>query len=251
MHATFTVTGVDTGYANEFGVFAVDDATGRIGALLPGDAGYTAAAMSEAGQRVVFANGPTAGKTATLDVPGGSYLGLYLVQNSTTASFKSNNPDDLLRQRPFVFFLFAAANPDRFDHVRETATNQYDFEDLFAGGDRDFNDLEVRVDFAQPVGSPSDHQPPTVQLTAPAPGLQSRVNPTVAGRAMDDSSGLASVEAGIDGGPFFPVTFDGSGQFTFNTSLPVDGSADARTASCPRHRQSRQCLRLRLDIVRA
>src|SRR5262249_8222083 len=117
MIATFTATGVETAFDNEFGIFPVDDASGRIGSLRPRDDAYAAAAVARSGQHVVFAQGPTIGETNSFDLPGGTFIGLYLVQNSTTADATSRNPGNLLAQRPLVFFSFASANPDRFDHV--------------------------------------------------------------------------------------------------------------------------------------
>jgi len=223
--ATFTASGVSTAYANEFGIFPVDDAAGRIGTIEPGDPGYEAAALTEPGARVVLAQPPTQGETATVNLPGGTLLGLYLVPNGTTAEAKANNPNDQLGQLPFVYFSFASANPDRFEHIH-SAGNQFAFEDMFGGGDRDFNDLVVTVDFSQPTPLQTDHNPPVVTLTSPSNGLVTRQNPTVSGHAVDDQSGVASVEAEVDGGAPFPISFDSTGNFSFTTSLPVDGSAD-------------------------
>lgn len=39
------------------------------------------------------------------------------------------------------------ANPDRVDHIRLLGDNRFGFEDLFGGGDRDFNDIVVQVKF--------------------------------------------------------------------------------------------------------
>ena len=218
---TFTASGVSTAYANEFGIFPVDDATGRIGTLEPSDPGYESAALTEPGSRVVFAQPPTLGETTTVNLPGGSFLGLYIVPNGTTAEAVANNPADQLGQLPFVYFSFASANPDRFEHIHQTG-NQFAFEDLFGGGDQDFNDLVVT--FSQP--SQMDHNPPVVRLTSPSNGLVTRQNPTVNGQAVDDQSGVASVEAEVDGGAPFPVPFDSSGNFSFATSLALGGSAD-------------------------
>ena len=220
---TFTASGVSTAYANEFGIFPVDDATGRIGTLEPSDPGYEAAALTEPGSRVVFAQPPTQGETTTVNLPGGSFLGLYIVPNGTTAAAKATNPNNQLGQLPFVYFSFASANPDRFEHIRQTG-NQFAFEDLFGGGDRDFNDLVVTVTFSQP--SQTDHNPPVVKLTSPSNGLETRQNPSVSGHAVDAQSGVASVEAEVDGGAPFPISFDSAGNFSFTTSLLLDGSAD-------------------------
>ncbi|MGA1623420.1 MAG: DUF4114 domain-containing protein, partial [Synechocystis sp.] len=44
-----------------------------------------------------------------------------------------------------TYFSYLGANTDKVDHIRFT-DNTYSFEDLFGGGDFDFNDLRFRVD---------------------------------------------------------------------------------------------------------
>ncbi|MBD2424979.1 DUF4114 domain-containing protein [Phormidium sp. FACHB-1136] len=46
---------------------------------------------------------------------------------------------------PTVFFNYIAANGDRQDHGRLLGDNVFGFEDIFGGGDRDFNDVIVKV----------------------------------------------------------------------------------------------------------
>jgi RHS repeat-associated protein len=224
--ATFSVAAADTTFENEFGIFPVADASGRIGALMPGDPGYDAAALSESGQRTVFTQGFAPGAVTSIALPGGSFVGLYLVQNSSTAQARDSNPNNLASERPLVFFSFASANPDRFDHLQQTGANHFTFEDLFGGGDRDFNDFAVRVDFTQSSSGEPDQTPPTVQLTSPAAGLLTNLNPVISGQAEDDKSGLASVEAEVDGGAPFAISFDAAGRFNVPTTLALDGSAD-------------------------
>src|SRR5262249_36090100 len=143
---TFTATTRETAFDNEFGVFFVDDVSGRIGNLHPGDNGYSAVALTTERKRVVFAAGKELA-TTSLDLPAGTFFGFYLIQRSTSADFVAHNPTDSLQSGPLAFFSFRAANPDRFEHVQEQPNNQFGFKVLFAGGDRDFNDLAVRIDF--------------------------------------------------------------------------------------------------------
>jgi RHS repeat-associated protein len=71
-----------------------------------------------------------------------------------------------------------------------------------------------------------DTVPPTVSITAPAPGLTTDSNITVTGRVSDDRAGVASLVGAVDGGAFAPVAFDASGNFSFTTALPLDDTAD-------------------------
>ncbi|MHC4404712.1 MAG: SGNH/GDSL hydrolase family protein [Planctomycetota bacterium] len=76
-------------------------------------------------------------------------------------------------------------------------------------------DIEVR-----------DTTPPVVTIESPATGLMTDTNVTVTGHVTDDLSGVALLEGQVDSNSFFAITFDGSGNFTFDTTLPLDGSAD-------------------------
>ena len=42
-----------------------------------------------------------------------------------------------------TFFSFAAANPDNFAHFRQLSLNSFGMEDMYNGGDKDFNDLII------------------------------------------------------------------------------------------------------------
>src|SRR5207248_961574 len=46
------------------------------------------------------------------------------------------------------------------------------------------------------------------------------------GRVTDGGSGVASLQAALDGGAFVPVGLDGSGNFGFPNALPLDHTAD-------------------------
>lgn len=127
-------------YQNEFGLFWVNDASGRIGKLKPGDPDYASAALSAGNYQVIFSRQTPVGTTTNLQVPSGWYLGWYLIQNGTTAEFLSN-----AGQSPRVFFSFLAANPDGVDHFWRLPGNEFGFEDDTNGGDRDFDDLRFRL----------------------------------------------------------------------------------------------------------
>ncbi|HEX8203929.1 MAG TPA: Ig-like domain-containing protein, partial [Isosphaeraceae bacterium] len=71
-----------------------------------------------------------------------------------------------------------------------------------------------------------DTRAPTVTIQGPAPGLTTRENITLTGLVADSLTGVASLEARVDAGPFGPVAFDpATGAFQFTTALPLDGSA--------------------------
>ena len=147
--ATFHWDSRNAAFWNEIGVFAVDDAAGHVNGIAPGAAGYSAAALNSASRRILFAQGQTAGATTTLDVTGGELLAFYLVANNTTSTLLKYNPQNLVTGLN-VFFSVQAANPDHFNHFRNTADTQTGqqvmvWEDLLFGGDRDFNDAVISL----------------------------------------------------------------------------------------------------------
>jgi RHS repeat-associated protein len=222
-------------YRNEIGLFQVDDPSGRIGRLDPADHGYAAAALKR--RKVLFSRQQDAGAVTQLDLPAGSYFGIYLIQNSSSKRWFSDNPRDLLNQKPLAFFSFPAANPDRFQHVRQPSPGIVAWEDTTHGGDRDFNDAVVQMTFPSTGPPPSQTQPPptnpptgtsipVVTILGPSAGLATNSNVKIVGLVTDASSPVSTLQAQIDSGSPFSVVFDAEGHYQFATSLPLDGSAD-------------------------
>jgi phosphodiesterase/alkaline phosphatase D-like protein len=137
--ADFTVYR-EAGYNDFVGFYKVDDAlTGSVGGLKPGDAGYAQAAVKAriAGIDLQVANQGTATFT---DKPliGGAVYAPFLIVDGTV--------DQVLNgQTNQVYFNYLGANADKMDHIRLLGENTFGFEDLFGGGDRDFNDVIVRA----------------------------------------------------------------------------------------------------------
>ena len=125
----------EAAYHNTFGFYAVDDPTGRIGNLNPGDPGYAEAAIA---QRLDLAVG----------LPGGKLLAPFVIADGTPEEFLAKNPNNQSTQGTLAYFAYMAANPDGVDHLRLLGDNVFGFEDKFGGGDADFNDLVVQVNFA-------------------------------------------------------------------------------------------------------
>jgi hypothetical protein len=82
------------------------------------------------------------------------------------------------------------------------------------------------VSAAQDVPFVLDTVAPRVAVTGVTPGPVTNGNVTVTGQVSDDTSGVATLQAAVDGGAFAPVSFDASGDFTFTTALALDHSAD-------------------------
>jgi len=124
IQATFALQDRNAAFRNEFGLFLVDDASGKIGKLKPGDRGYARAAIKN--RITVFTRDQNAGATTNITLPGGRYFGTYLIQNSTAVKFLARNPLNQRNKLPKAFFSFTAANPDRFTHVKAPAPNVRD-----------------------------------------------------------------------------------------------------------------------------
>jgi hypothetical protein len=70
-------------------------------------------------------------------------------------------------------------------------------------------------------------RPPGVSVQSPGSGLSSQGNITITGRVSGTPwSGVAALQAQVDGPAAVPVAFDAAGNFQFVTALPLDGSAD-------------------------
>lgn len=122
--------------------YRVDDLNGAIGTVKPGDANYAAAA---AAHLYVLQTGGT-------EMVGPGY-GLY-----AQAQIVGIDAGDLVAMRLInhtsgqTYFAFAQANGDKTAHLVNYGMNTWGFEDLHGGGDRDFNDLVLQLDFTSASG---------------------------------------------------------------------------------------------------
>ncbi len=123
--------------------YEVDDYSGRVNGLRPQDAGYAQAAASQSYQ---FESG-----SSVLDGPGyGQYGSAVLV---------GVDPGDLIAMRLVnnttgqVYFAYSAANSDGLGHIWNYGLNTWGWEDTAGGGDFDYNDLVVQLDFTSAAGS--------------------------------------------------------------------------------------------------
>ena len=126
--------------------YRVDDLGGTIDGLRPGDAGYAAAAQARAYQTTMgetSIDGPGYGNYAQvglLDVDAGDLIAMTLTNNTSGT----------------VYWAFASANETvhgRFvGHLWNYGANSWGWEDTLGGGDHDFNDLIVGIDFTSASG---------------------------------------------------------------------------------------------------
>jgi Domain of unknown function (DUF4114) len=176
----FTAGVSSAAFKNEMGAFIVDDEQGRINGILPGVAGYLAAAMSKS--QVIGGSTPGGGGNPPLDFPAGSRLGFYLVQDGTTAQVKADLAAGKTPTRP-VFFQ--TGNTDGSEHLKITQSGNnvtFAWEDTIGGGDLDFNDLVIKATL------PAN----TLPSIANVPGAQSTID-------LRDISGVKAASVTVGG----------------------------------------------------
>lgn len=125
--------------------YRVDDLTGMINGVAPGDKAYEKEVLSRLYQTV---NGETA-------ISGGGY-GIYSEDRLQGVDNGDLIAMSLKTSQGNTFYSFSNAN-EYFDgryvaHVRSFGLNTWGWEDLFGGGDLDFNDLVVGLDFTSSAG---------------------------------------------------------------------------------------------------
>ncbi|MBN3894640.1 MAG: DUF4347 domain-containing protein [Nostoc sp. NOS(2021)] len=141
----------EAAFKNFIGFYQVADENGGIDTngdgkadILTGQAGYTEAAVRGrvAGIDLTVNNQGTASYTGTFQP--GSIFAPFIIANGTPDALLDKNPNN----NPAVYFPFLGANADKVDHIRLLGNNIFGFEDLPSGGDKDFNDMIVRVNMS-------------------------------------------------------------------------------------------------------
>jgi hypothetical protein len=90
-----------------------------------------------------------AGKNETktdVSLTGGKIYAPVLVAQSNFRDFLNNNPNNGGGANNIhAYFNYVGANPDRVDRFRALGNNTFAVEDMYGGGDRDFNDGVVSL----------------------------------------------------------------------------------------------------------
>ena len=137
----------DAAYNDTIAFYVVEDAilgtikttTGNI--LKPGDANYAAEAIKSA----VLSAGKTDSQLNQA-LAGGKIYAPVVISQGTLADFATKNPTNVGDGSVVhAYFNYLGANPDKLDHFRLLGNNTFGVEDLYGGGDRDFNDVVVNV----------------------------------------------------------------------------------------------------------
>lgn len=132
----------DAEYDNLVGFYAVNDANGGIKVndeiINPGDSRYKQAALENRITSLELLHTDNRGEfNGTFE--SGSIFAPFIIADGNLTDALSNNAE--------VYFAYQGANSDNFDHIRLIDDNKFGFEDLAGGGDKDYNDLIIDIDF--------------------------------------------------------------------------------------------------------
>ena len=139
----------EASYNNTVGFYTVEDEQGSVidpltGALVQvGEAGYREAALAN---RVEVSLTGQNGQITSYDVELATdkILSTFLVVDGSIEELL----DQGTANGPTVYFNHIGANTDGVDHMRLLGENVFGYEDKAGGGDRDFNDVIVKLKFA-------------------------------------------------------------------------------------------------------
>lgn len=135
-------------YTNNIGFYTIEDSLGSIklvdGSLIkPGDVNYAAEAIKNA-----LANSLQAGKIDSqlnLNIADKIYAPVVVAQGSLTDFIAKNSSNSGGANEIHAYFNYVGANPDKTDHFRLVSNNTFGVEDMYGGGDKDFNDLVATI----------------------------------------------------------------------------------------------------------
>jgi 3-phytase len=146
-------------FNNLFGLYEVDDETGAVNGIKPGESGYAKAALSKVVDNfIVRVGGLSSGAASDVVVTRGKIYSPFAIANGGNFSgniqqainaFLAANPNNSPANAqnyttlPVAYFSFGVANPDGAAHLKSFGNNTFGFEDLPAGvgvSDYDFND---------------------------------------------------------------------------------------------------------------
>ncbi|MEM6402834.1 MAG: FG-GAP-like repeat-containing protein, partial [Cyanobacteria bacterium P01_D01_bin.116] len=139
----------DAAYDNNVYFYKVDGDDGNIGGLTPDDNGYLQTALNNVVNPDfgLSATQDATSTTGSLSLAGGDILGIAIIADGTLQQAISNI-DSV--EGVYLSYMGAGASTDNgtFDHIRfNSTTSTFEFEDLPNGGDQDFDDLKIKIDF--------------------------------------------------------------------------------------------------------
>ena len=120
---------------------------------------------------------------------------MVLIADGDISEFLAENPTNDPSGSIHAFFSFTGSNPDGLSHVRRLGQNLWGFEDLFGGGDTDFNDMVLQVEFQGNLTQELDSLTGSDGSTL----LIADMGPSTSPAAVDPLTGLSSGSDGSTG----------------------------------------------------
>jgi hypothetical protein len=150
------VTKSSAAYSNNVGFYVVEDAIGSIkladGTFVkPGDVTYAAEAVKNALTNSTLQASKTE-NSLDRDIAGGRIYAPVVIAQGTFDEFLAKNASNGGGKNDVhAYFNYIGANSDKVDHFRLVGSNTFGVEDVYGGGDRDFNDLVVSMNVKAPA----------------------------------------------------------------------------------------------------
>jgi Calx-beta domain/Domain of unknown function (DUF4114)/RTX calcium-binding nonapeptide repeat (4 copies) len=136
-----TISVSDAAYRNYIGFYAVEDAQGTLAnGLKVNDPGYAEAAIKS-----VMLRSSQQQTQSDLSVVGGKIFAPVVIANGTFEDYLSHNPQNQASSNIHAYFNYIGANTDKVDHFKLLGDNKFGIEDVYGGGDRDYNDLVLQM----------------------------------------------------------------------------------------------------------
>lgn len=137
----------EAAFNNLGGLYRVDDPQGTIDGLAPGQAGYAQAALGRRIETLILSVSNQSVRVIPGLLEGNALYAPFLIANASVEEFLAQNPNNLPGGGPQMYFPYIEANPDNVDHFRLLGNNVFGAEDIFGGGDFDYNDLIIQGNF--------------------------------------------------------------------------------------------------------
>lgn len=134
----------EANFTNTVGFYKVDDLTGLVNGIAPGEEGYAEAALANQLDIALSVANQSVGNNNGV-FQGGAIYAPFVIVNGTVEQFLEENAENNLGSSIQAYFAFIGANSDGVDHIQTFGNNLIGIEDLSGGGDQDFNDIIVNV----------------------------------------------------------------------------------------------------------
>lgn len=230
-----------TDLPGEIGVYRIDDREGRVGNLLPSDAGYTQAALAPSRRMRLFTPNAPISTSGVFQLQAATRYGFYIVRGGSYEQLEQEGFQDQFELG--VVFPFTRRNTDEMQ-FRVGPRNRAAFEDV-AALDSDFNDIIVDIRLAGEASDLPDsapnivNRPPIAMPDQLFTLFQTPVTIAVLNNDFDPDSdplqltGVTQPQHGsvTQNGPTVVYTpqanFSGSDSFTYTISDGRGGTASA------------------------